>query len=250
LLPVVVITGSFLVVATGVYVFLGYRLLQRPVPAPVRLPAAQFALFWLGLGGTTMAEAFLNLWDAIAVPSIPLVATLLHLEILLICVALWGLLSYLAFLYTGRGYLAFWSIFYGACYLALNYLISAAAPHAVVVVNGTVSVSYANSISGPLAYALVVVLIVPEFVGAVLYLTLAFRSPDPTVRFRIVVVSGGLIAWFLFAAVGSLVAAAAGLAGALVIQFLGVLAALAILAAYYPPQFVRDRLGVHGTDAV
>jgi hypothetical protein len=233
--------------ATAVYLFLGYRLALRPVTPGLRLPAYQFSLFWIGLGAATLCGAILSGVAVYTLVPVYLAIFMLHTEILLICFALWGLLGYLTFLYTGKGYLWFWSVFYGALFIALGLLITADHGTSVVVTNGTVSVSFAYAVAGPLLDLLLVALIVPEFVGALLYFTLAFRTSNRTVRFRVTLVSWSLILWLgltsLVAEVG-----AGGLAVHLALQLIGALAAVAILLAYYPPRWLRVRLRVTGVE--
>lgn len=241
------ITGILSLVGAAIYLFLGIRLAKRPVSAHARFAAAQFALFWIGLAGVTLAGAVLSLVAVEVVPSSGLVVTAVHLEILVLCAGLWGLLGYLTFLYTGKSYLVMWSVFYGVLYLILTYIITAATK-TVTVSQGTVSLQYSNLVGGPILDILVVVLIAPEFIGAILYFTLVARTRDPTVRFRVTLVSWSLIAWFGLAAINVASVLGGGLAAELLNSSLGVIAAIVILLAYYPPRAVRKRLGVTGID--
>jgi hypothetical protein len=242
------ITGVASAAGAGVYLFLGWRLAHRPVPARVRLPAAQFALFWLGLAVVTAVGAGLSLAASVAVPSDALVVTLVHTEVLILSAMLWGLLGYLTYLYTGRNYLAFWSAFYAVLYLLLTYDITASRPSVVTVTHGVVGVQYAAPFGGPLLYVLIAFLIAPEFIGAVLYFTLVFRSPDPTVRFRVTLVSWSIIGWFGLALVDPAALLGGSLGAQIVGHSLGVVAAGVILLAYYPPRAIRRRLDVTAID--
>jgi hypothetical protein len=243
------IAGIFGVLGTVVFLFLGFRLSGRPVAPAVRLPAAQFALFWFGLAAVQLAGAILSLWAAAVVPPLSVAVTILRLEVLIICAALWGLLGYLTYLYTGRNGLLFWSIFYGVFYISLLFLISAYGPSGVSVVNGSVSVTYGSLFAGPLLIILFFALIAPEFIGAVLYFTLSFRSRDPTVRFRVTVVSWSLILWLGISTLSAELPFAGDFAADIFLHSLGWLAALAILIAYYPPRFLRERFGVSSIDS-
>jgi hypothetical protein len=242
------LTGLTSLVGAAVYLFLGGRLALRRVSVAARLPAAQFAVFWLGLAAVTLSGAILSLVAVFELPSDALVVTALHFEILLLCVMLWGLLGYLTYLYTGRNLLLFWSLFYGGLYLFLSYLITASRPTIVLVTEGSVGVQYATPFGGSLLFALLAILIAPEFIGAILYFTLAFRSRDPTVRFRVTLVSWSIILWFGLATLNLPARLGGGLAAELLGRSLGVAAALAILLAYYPPRAVRERLGVTGIE--
>jgi hypothetical protein len=245
------VAGGVACIGAGVYLFLGWRLARRPTSLAGRLPAAQFATFWLGLSAVSLTGAFLSLYATFQVPPDAVVVTALHFEVLLLCVALWGLLGYLTYLYSGKSYLVAWSVFYAAIYLGLNYLITLSEPIRVTVTAGVVGVAYATSpFGGPVLDGLLVVLIVPEFLGAVLYFTLVFRSNEPTVRFRVTLVSWSLIVWFGLSAAGLPARLGGGLGAQLLSELIGVAAALVILVAYYPPLVLRRRFGVVSIDSL
>ncbi|HEY6238459.1 MAG TPA: hypothetical protein VIZ68_04665, partial [Thermoplasmata archaeon] len=183
-------------IAVVVYLYLGWRLSRRRVSHETRLPAAQFVLFWLALALVSGIGALESLTAAFQVPSLALVVTFLYVEILLLCVLLWALVSYLVYLFTGRGYTVPISLLYGTLYVLLVYFITLSEPTNVTVTFGVVSTGFANQVSGPILSLLLLVLLAPEFVGAILYLTLYFRTRDPTVRYRVTLVSLSLIAWF------------------------------------------------------
>ena len=196
------------------------------------------------LGGAAPESAV-----AIAVlPSLAFVLTLYDLNILVTVAALWGLVGYLLYLFLGRHLLVPLSILYGSLYVLLLYYITASDPVRVSLTMGSVGLVFGNQIQGPILAVLVLLLIGPEFLGAILYFTLYFRTRDPTVRYRIALVSWSLIGWFGL----SLVPIASGLGGGLAAQVLarslGIIAALVILAAYYPPRAVRSAFGVVSVD--
>lgn len=238
--------GAF--VGAGIYFFLGLRLSRRPVSPAARLAAGQFALFWVGLAGVTLIGGAESLVAAFMPPPFALVATLLYLELLVLCVVLWALIGYLTFLFLGRSLLVPLSAFYGLSYVLLLYYIVASGPDGVVVTTGAVSTSFATPVGGVLLAAVFAVLILPEFVASALYFALFFRTTDRTVRYRIAIVSWSLILWFGLSSVnlGSLLGGS--LAAAVFGRSLGVLAAIAILLAYYPPRALRERFGVRGIE--
>lgn len=239
--------GLYALVTVLIYAYVGRRLGARPVAPGVRLPAAQFAAFWYSLAAIQAVVAFLSLLATVQIPSLVLVVTLFHLETLIACVVLWALVSYLIFLFTGRTYLASLSVLYAAVYLVLQYVITAAGPYRVTVTYGSVGLSVAGTegISPILLGVLLALLLVPEIVGCLLYFTLFFRTPDRTLRFRIGIVSWALLLWF----VGGFAITGAGLVPVLISRSIGLLAAAAILLAYFPPAGVQRRLGVTSVDA-
>jgi hypothetical protein len=226
------------------YLFVGWRISRRTVSPESRFAATQFTLFWVLLAATTAVGGILSFDAAFSRPSLALAITVVDLNILLACAALWGLVGYLVYLYTGRGFLVPLSVLYGTLYVLLLYYLTASQPTAAIVTAGTVGVSYAAPVSGPALAILAILLIAPEFLASFAYFTLAFRTSDRTVRYRVTLVSWGLIAWF---SVGSLNLGAA-LGGSPVAQLVGhlidELPALVILLAYYPPKAFQTRLGV------
>ncbi|MGC2289003.1 MAG: hypothetical protein WA688_04010 [Thermoplasmata archaeon] len=237
-------------VAVGIYLFLGWRFSQRPVSPESRLPVLQFSLFWLGLALVTFIGGIESAVAAFVTPSLPLVVTLYYVEILLLCAVLWGLVGYLVHLYTGRSFLAPLTALYALLYVLLVYFITASGPDAVTVTLGAVGVRYATPVGGPILGLLVLILIVPEFLGAFLYFTLFFRTQDRTARYRIALVSWGLVAFFGVGSVGVATRLGGGLGAVTLGAVLGIVPALVILVAYYPPRLVRERLRVTGIEVV
>jgi hypothetical protein len=244
------VVASVDVVATAIYLFLGWRFARRPVSPENRLPTLQFSLFWLGLGLVTFLGAAESAMVSVAPPSLPAVVTATYIEILLLSAALWGLVGYLIRLYTGRSFLVPLTVLYAVLYVLLVYFITASGPAGVTVTLGRVSLQFATPISGPVLGILFVILIVPEYLGAVLYFTLFFRTRDPTARYRIALVSWGLVGFF---SVGTANVAArlGGSLGAVTLgALLGLVPVLVILMAYYPPRSLRKRFGITGIDAM
>jgi len=235
-------------VAASAYLFVGWRLSRRQVSPEVRFPAVQFVLFWGALAGLTALGGLESLVAAFSTPSLPVALTFANVNLLLACAALWGLVGYLVYLYTGRSFTVPLAALYGALYVLATYYLTASVPDGVTVTAGTVAVHYQQSLTnGPVIAALVILIIVPELLGAFAYFTLVFRTQDRTTRYRITLVSWGLIGWFVLGlASGSVFGG--GLLGHVLGQILGVLAAGVVLLAYYPPRYVRDRLGVAAVD--
>jgi hypothetical protein len=246
--PSALVGGLTALVGVGVYLYLGTRLLGRPVSPTSRLANQQFAVFWLGFAFVTAIGGVEDLIAVATLPSLALVVTATYLEILLLCVVLWCLLSYLVFLFTARQFVAPMAIFYGILYVGLLYLISASRPIGVTLTQGTVALSYTTSYSLPLVVVLVAGLLVPELAAAFVYFTLVFRTTDRTVRYRITLVSWSLIATFGLGLLDVASALGGGLAAQLLAHSIPVVAAVVILLAYFPPESFRRRWGIRSTD--
>ncbi len=236
--------SSFL--AAAVYLYVGARLARRRVSPESQIPALQFALFWVGLSASTFLSSILSVIAAFRVPPFGMVVAFEYYEIVVISAALWGLVCYLYFLYTGRSGILPVTALYLLEFGLLVYYVSASVPLGVSVTYGSVDLTYVSLLAGPITIVAVLILVIPEFVAGIAYLRLYFRARDRTVRYRIALVSGGLLGWFLldFVNVGS--RSGGNLAALFLGQLLLIVAALIVLMAYYPPRFVRDRYGVAG----
>jgi hypothetical protein len=240
------VVGISSFVGVAVYLYLGILMARRPVSVEARLPALQFAIFWFGLAGASVLGGILSLTAAWVVPSLPVVLSFLYFDILVISAALWGLISYLIFLYSGRNRVLPITLLYIVEYGLLVYYITASQANGVTVTAGSVDPTYSMMPTGLVVIVPVLLLVIPELVASVAYLTLFFRTHDRTVRYRVLLVSLGILAWFLldFLNIGS--APGSGLALLAVGRLLEILAALVVLAAYYPPRWIRDRFQVAG----
>lgn len=242
------VVGGTDLLAVSAYLFLGWRFSVRKVAPENTIPILQFSAFWFALGLSTGVTAVESLWAVSSNPSLVTAVALYHLQLFALCTALWGLVGYLSFLYFGRSYLLAVSAAYLLLYGVLLYYTSAAPAAGVTVMDGTVGVKYATAVAGPVILLALVLLAVPV-VGAILYFTLFFRTQDRTARYRIALVSWGILGFF---GVG-VIDLAARLGGGLVAVSLGAVLSLtpvaAILLAYYPPRAIRERLGVTGLEA-
>jgi uncharacterized membrane protein YuzA (DUF378 family) len=238
------IVGITSLLGVGVYLFLGVKLGTRPVSGESKIPALQFAIFWIALAISSALGGIESLVAAFQTPPLAIVVTFLYYDIALICAALWGLVGYLFYLYRGRSVLIPVSLLYILEYCLVVYYVTAGRADAVVVQQGNVNPVYSVSVNGLLVAIPALLLILPEYVASIAFFTLFFRTKDRTVRYRVTLVSWGLIGWFSFDFLTS--ALGGGLIGLAVSHVLVVVAALVVFLAYYPPRFVRTRLAVSG----
>jgi hypothetical protein len=236
--------GVAQVIAVAFYLYLGARLLGRRVSSPSRLPAVQFSVFWFGVGISAATSAALSLIAAFQTPSLALETGLLYANLLIVSLALWGLLCYLVFLYTGRSATLPLSILYSVEFALLVYYVATRGVVGVSVVDGVVGPVYGPASTGALGVIAVLLLVFPEFVGALAYFRLFFQAREPTVRYRIALVSWGLVGYFLLALGNPGTLFGGGLVGAITGHVVLLLAVFAIAIAYYPPATLRKRYGV------
>jgi hypothetical protein len=234
--------SSFLGVA--IYLYIGGRLSRRLVSPEAKLPAMQFVLFWVGLAASTALSGIESLVAAFQTPPFAVVVSFEYYDIVIVAAALWGLISYLFFLYTGRSGIVSVTLLYIIEFGLLVYYVSASVPNGVTVTYGEVELTYSTPLFGPIVDAAVLILVIPEFVAGFAYLRLFFRAKERTVRYRIALVSGGILGWFFldFVDFGSLSG------GNLLWLFFGrvllIAASLIVLMAYYPPRYIREHFGI------
>jgi len=227
--------------ASGIiYTIVGRVVQRRPVADRHFLANALFATWWYGLGLSTIIGGALSLMAFQGNTDLNLHFTISLLNVFLICLALLGLLYYLIYLFTGaRNILPGLIVGYVLYFFLLVYYLIVSHPIGVNTTEWGASVEYENQDQGPFFYLIILLLIAPQFLGALALLVLTFRVEDREQRFRTAVVSLSIIIWFGSA----FVAVAANLgenpAWQIVSRFIGLGAALAILTAYRPPAFLR-----------
>jgi len=107
-------------------------------------------------------------------------------------------------------------------------------PSGVDIVAGRAEIVYAQPHSSLWTLALVVLVIVPPFLGALALLAFSFRVGDGAPRLRLVVVSISIAVWFGVSIATSLTGVSSALGWQLTNRLLGLASAVAILAAYSP----------------
>jgi hypothetical protein len=244
--PTLLFSALFAVTAAGIYGYIGWRLGQRVISsAEAKLAWGSFTVWWYGLAATTLIGGFLSFFGALGLTSLPLFVTATYINILVLCLALWGLLYYLIYLFTGnRRSLVPLALFYIIYYVLLVYYITASIPGEVNVGRWSTTLTYRAPLTGPFFVIIVVFLLLPQIIGGLAYFSLYFRVSDATQKYRVLLVSLSIIVWFL----SPLIALAGGLAQQdwwqIASRFIGLAAALTILMAYLPPRWLKQRYGV------
>jgi hypothetical protein len=239
-------SAIFALVAASIYAYVGWRLSKRLISSSeARLAWGSFTVWWYGLAITTLIGGFQNLFGALGLTILPLFVTATYINLLVICIALWGLLYYLIYLFTGNSRLLVpLAIFYIIYYVLLLYYITASIPESINVGHWRTTVAYRTPQTGPFFVILIVFLLLPQIIGGLAYFTLYFRVTEATQKYRILLVSWSIIVWFL----SPVAALAGGLAQQdwwqLASRLIGLAAALTILMAYLPPRWLKQRYGI------
>jgi hypothetical protein len=244
--PTLIIGAIFSLASAGIYFYVGHSLSRRHVASQdARLAWNLFVVWWYALAGTTLAGAVLSLLGALSITDLPLFLTFTQLNLLAICIALHGLIYYLLYLFTGsRKVLAPLTIFYIAYYILLTYYINSREPVSVLVGKWNTTLAYQQSLTGPFFAVILILLVVPQIIGAAAYFTLYFRVKEATQKYRVAVVSWSIIIWFLSAFIASISGLSQYDWWQITSRLIGLSATLAILMAYRPIPWIKQRLGV------
>lgn len=227
------------------YGYVGAQMTRRQASDEGRLAVRLFAVWWYGLAGVTALVAVQDVLAAFGVTALAAYLTIQNLVLTALSVALFGLLYYLAYLFTGsRAILAPLVAFYAALYVGLVYVVAYREPVAVTVESWRVVIDYAHALDPVVGIVLVALLVGPHIVGALAYFSLFFRLRDRTQRYRIGMVALSIGGWFTSSLVASLVGASQLAWWPLVSLLIGFLGALLVAMAYAPPRFMRERFGL------
>ncbi len=240
------ISALFSIVTAAIYGYVAARLRQRTISsAEARFAWQLFGLWWYCLAATTLLGSIQYLLGAFNMASLPFFVALTYVNILLICIALWGLLYYLVYLFTGsQRFLVPLTIFYVLYYLLLVYYITASGPAGVEITRWTTRLVYADPIPGLFFTLILVLLVFPQILAALAYFTLFFRMREATQRYRVLLVSWCIILWFGSSFAASLTGLSAEDWWQMASRLIGLGAALGILCAYFPPGIIRRRFGI------
>jgi hypothetical protein len=239
-------SALFAVITAGIYSYVGWRLSKRVISSSeARLAWRSFTVWWHGLAATTLINGFLRLFGALGLTSLPLFVTAAYINILISCLALWGLFYYLIYLFTGnRRSLVPSALFYMIYYILLVYYITASIPGNVNVGRWETSLVYRAPPTGPLVVIVLAMLLLPQIIGGLAYFSLYFRVAEVTQKYRVLLVSLSIIVWFL----SPLLALAGDLSQQdwwqFVSRLIGLAAAATILMAYLPPRWLKQRYGI------
>lgn len=235
---------------------------RRPVTQRARGAQRGFVIWWGGLAVIGLYALVFNDTYGIVVAEYglgPLLA-ILYILIGILFLLLGGLMYYLLYLYTGRSGTLWWpTVYYLVLMASVVWLLHGFGGACLVPADGgcqnpdwqegdPAAIGAYDERPQWIGPVFGLALVVPPLVAAVMYFLLYFRVDDPTSKYRILMVSGGIILWFTFSVGNTLVAAStqtpAGDVSALISRSLGVLAAALVLLAYLPPRFVQRRFGV------
>lgn len=216
--------------------FVARAVLRQPVAGEHRLAHRAHAAWWLALGAYLVLQGAMTAAAATTGLSLGVYLASRVVAIPLLCAGVWGITYFLVYLYTGwREANRPLAVFF-ALVAALFAWATFATPQELLVRQWIIEIDD----SAPLFTLIYALVGLPPIVASLAYLALLRKVRGRAQRYRIVLSAGGILLY-----VGTGLAARLGTNDALIFATLvgcGVAAALASLAAYYPPAFVRARL--------
>lgn len=237
---------------SALFGFIGARLRPKQHSHTVDQKAWRaFLLWWFcmalnsALSGLSM---LLMLWG---VTSLPLLLALNLLGTLAAGVALWGLLSYLLYVFRGNWDHSRWvATFYILFGLYLCFTVIANKPTHATLQPWSVLINYEQPL-GPLApVGLLLLFAMPPILAGLAFFRLAFSVTDRSARYRAVLITIGILLHFGVPYIAPIILYLFGILTpqlpwwALTYRLVGIFALLLIYFAYFPPPFVRKALRV------
>jgi hypothetical protein len=244
--PTLLFSALLSILCAGIYYYVGRVLSRRTSSSPdSRLAWQMFVLWWYALAASNISTATQNSLGAFGITDLPLFTTAVIVNLLITCIALFGLMFYLLYLFSGsRQWLGPLSAFYIGYYIFLIYFVLASDPVGVVVEPWRTRLAYQVEMSSPWVVVLLLLLLFPQIIGSLAYFMLYFQVKTATQKYRILLVSWSIVIWFL----SSFVANISGLIQLgwwqVLSRLIGLTAALTILMAYQPPISIKRRFGV------
>ena len=223
-------------VASGLFLSAGLAVQRQRVGADAREVMMLFSVWWLGLALYAVGGASQDLLAGVGLATFPLFIALRYLQIIAICIGLWGLMCYVSFILTGkRSLVAPLAAFYSVYYAAVLFLVTRGIPAGIEADAWHTALVFATPVLSAFAGALL--LVIPPLVAACTYFALFLHARSPSQRLRVALVTLSTFAWSAGLLMREFRWASMGPAA------LGIVAGWSVTLAYQPPEWVRKRLG-------
>lgn len=240
--PGLLVAATIGALSCAVFVGIARVVARREAGPDVARANRLLALWWLAVGVYSALIGFLlNLLGAFDVVDIRLFAAVRHVGVVVLCAGLFGLTAYFVYVLTGR-----WSTmpYVGLAYLGIYgfiaYVFADRRAVGVDLASWEARIVYDPPPEPALFATVLLLLALPQVLGALLYLLLAWRIPDRAHRYRGILVALGITVWFASNAL-------AALGDDPVLRYvtrplLGLVAAAIVYLAYRPPALLAARL--------
>lgn len=234
-------------IATAViFAYVGSLMARREVPdADSRVAMRLFAAWWFSLAAVTLGSGILGFLALSGVLTLGLYTGIAYVLLVPLTVALWGLLYYLVYIYTGNSkWLTPLTGAYLVIYFVLNYLVYYLHPTAFVVGDWSVTAVYERELTPVLGALSILLLLGPVLLAALAYGSLFFSARQRSVRYRVALVSGAFLLWFGSSGLAGLTGLNDATWWPLASRIVSLTATFMVLAAYRPPRALVKRFAL------
>lgn len=244
MMPTLLVDALFALSLALLYGYVARLMARRPTSTPEAASALRsFVVWWAGLGATTLLGGLRSALAGLDVLNRGLHAALLYLTIPALVAALWGLVDYLVYVHTGDRRWRLPILVGHALMGVFIFMVTVwMHPLGVRAEPWSVPFDYEHALGGPLLALVLLLILAPTLAASLGYLALAFRTRDPTARFRIVTVSSAFLLWFGSAALASVAGWGEASWWPLASRAIALGATLLVLFAYQPPARLRAHL--------
>lgn len=236
------VSAALSLAAAAIFARAGYLLMVRhAATADDRLASAMFGIWWLGLAANSTFTATTKAMAALRHLRLPMAIALQFLSLTAVCIALWALLYYMTFLFTGNRAF-FWplAILYTGFDAWLLQAVASWGPAALHISGWQVSLVYGDPARGSALILLGALLLGPQILTALALYGLSVRLPRGAPRRRVIVVATGILFWFGSALTGSATGIHSSEMWSALQQVIGMGVATAILLVYRPAAKARE----------
>lgn len=231
--------------SAAAYAIVAWQLHRRATDHPSdKWALLHFTIWWAATAANIFAAGMLYLAASFGRITLLMQLTDSVVQRVLLALSLWGLLTYLLYLITGRRYGRLTGILYAAHAAFMVTVIFRSQPIGVYVGAWRTDLEYAVPPPAVLDVVNLFAVVLAPVLASIVYLVIAIKLPKHghrEQRFRSIIVASALIFWWT-------VAVAAGQRDMLDVEWfqllnriLGLLAAGAILLAYNPPRRFRQK---------
>jgi hypothetical protein len=240
-LPTLAVVGLVNALTAATFAAVGTRLLGRAVPAEDRFAMRALTVWWWCMGLFLALQAALAFAGVLGLLAVPAFTAVRYLSGPLLATGSWGLCFHILYLATGRQGLA---VLLGVYFAAVAVAYDASTfLHPIVALMPTaweVTPAYSPPLQGdPLWTAVLAGVGLPLIAACLTYLGLVGKLEARAQKRRVVLVSSGILLWVATGLAAQL--AGGPLARFFTITVLGLLAALAVFLAYFPPAWLGRR---------
>lgn len=238
------VAGAVALLAGAVYAYVAHRIPRAADSPGSRRALRMFALWWNALALNIALVGVTYVLGAFDLLTFEIQLVDSYFQRLLLCVSMVGLMHYLLYLLTGRDLLKPLVAVYSTYFFLLTWSMFVQDPEGLFLGRWRTDITYARAEVPWLGLASLAAILVPPVAASLMYFRLFFRVRDPTRRWRIALISGAIVLWWVIAVLAGQRAALADTPIQVANRLLSLLAAFGALAAYAPPRWAQRRWGV------